>query len=471
MDGRLEAATGRRARPRALERAPLIASELMPSATARRRWLVPVLGVFVGCILGPFVCIRSVVAAPPTGARTFYVDAVGGNDAAAGTSPATAWRSLTQASAAELRPGDRLLLKRGVRWSGTLAIGGSGSGANRIVIDAYGSGRAPLITTGGCVRLLGSWITVRDLAVDGCDWAGIELRGNHEIVAANRSSHNVVGVSVHLGSSDNLIDHNILVANNRMSVLTQSPTDDDSGAFGIALNGDRNVVVHNTISGSDAFSYDYGRDGSAIEIYGGRDNVVLYNLAFDNNDFTELGNPRAANNTYAYNVVRSSLDRSVFVTTRGGKTRLGPVEQTRVYNNTVYETGARSQGFVCYAGCDAGILTLRNNIIDAVWKVGYADGLVDEDADLFAHGILQFAKGPASFVADPRFVAPAAGNLQLSASSRAVDRGISLGYRRDMLGRLVPLDGNEDGTPRPDLGAYERCPSRGRPASCRAAPR
>jgi hypothetical protein len=441
----------------------------MPSATVRRRWLVPVLGVIAGCMLGPFVSgVGSAVKASAVGGRTFYVDSTSGHDRASGASPASAWQSLARASAARLGPGDRLLLKSGGRWSGTLAINSSGARTSRIVIDAYGRGPRPLIDTGGCVRLIGSWLIVRHLAVDDCDWAGFDLRGQHEDVVGSLSTHNEAGVAVELGSSDNLIAHNQLVANNRMSVLTQTPTNDDSGAFGVALNGDRNVVAYNTITGSDAFSYDYGRDGSAVEIYGGRDNVVHHNLAVDNNDFTELGNPRTANNVYAYNAVRSSLGRSVFLTTRGAKTSLGPVEGTRVYNNTVYETGATSQGFVCYAGCDAGILSLRNNIIDAAWKAGYADGPVDENDDLFAHGILQFSKGPASFVADPRFLAPTAGNLQLGTSSPAIDRGVSLGYRRDILGRPVPLDGNGDGASRPDLGAYERCPPRGRrPASCR----
>jgi hypothetical protein len=424
--------------------------------------------VLVGCTAAPPASgVRSAVNASPADGRTFYVDSLRGRDQAAGTSPATAWQSLARASAARLRPGDKLLLKRGDRWSGTLTIGASGMSSNRIVIDAYGSGSRPLIATGGCVRLAGSWLTVRNLAVDGCDWAGVELRGTHEVVAATLSSHNVVGIAVPLGSSDNVIAHNQLVANDRMSVLTRSPTNDDSGAFGVALNGDRNVVAYNTITGSDAFSYDYGRDGSAVEIYGGRGNFVHHNLAVDNNDFTELGNPRSADNVYAYNTVRSSRNRSVFLTTRGAKTGLGPVKGTRVYNNTVYETGAMSQGFVCYAGCDAGILSLRNNIIDAAWKAGYADGRVDENDDLFAGGILQFSKGATSFVADPHFLAPTAGNLQLSASSPAIDRGVWLGYRRDILGRPVPLDGNSDGRSRPDLGAYERCPSRGpRPASC-----
>ena len=58
------------------------------------------------------------------------------------------------------------------------------------------------------------------------------------------------------GLSDNTIVANTIRDNNKMSVNTPGG-DDDSGAFGVLLNGDRNEVANNTISGSDAFSYDY----------------------------------------------------------------------------------------------------------------------------------------------------------------------------------------------------------------------
>lgn len=76
-----------------------------------------------------------------------------------------------------------------------------------------------------------------------------------------------------------------------MSVNTSTPTDDDSGAFGVLLNGNETVVAYNTISGHDAFSYDYGRDGCAIEIYAGRDNVIHHNEASDNDCFASSETP------------------------------------------------------------------------------------------------------------------------------------------------------------------------------------
>ncbi|MER5484319.1 RICIN domain-containing protein [Streptomyces sp. NPDC002812] len=93
------------------------------------------------------------VAAPARAAdSTFYLDCAAGSDTAAGTSPATAWRSLAKVSATVFAPGDRILLKRGAACTGTLAPQGSGVPGRPIIVDAYGSGAAPLVAGGGAPR-------------------------------------------------------------------------------------------------------------------------------------------------------------------------------------------------------------------------------------------------------------------------------------------------------------------------------
>mgnify|MGYP003694220303 CR=1 FL=1 len=165
---------------------------------------------------------------------------------------------------------------------------------------------------------------------DGCTWAGVEITGTGDRVEQSVLSHNAAGVVVKSGSVGAKVLDNQIVDNNKMFVLTRSPNNDDSGAFGVLLNGDGAEVASNRISGSDAFSYDYGRDGAAVEVYGGQGNNVHHNVAVDNHDFSELGNPRSADNTFAYNLVRSSLAGSTFLVTRGGASSLGPVTHTRV---------------------------------------------------------------------------------------------------------------------------------------------
>ncbi|HEV8574422.1 MAG TPA: hypothetical protein VGR43_06900 [Dehalococcoidia bacterium] len=371
-------------------------------------------------------------------------------------SEAAAWRTLHRASDATLSPGERLLFKRGGVWSGTLKIEESGAGGMPVVVASYGSGALPIIQGGNdCIALFGSGVVITQIQVQEC-WSGVRIPegASFNRLEGNVMAGNVAGVLISSGASDNVIAGNTLQNNNRMSVNTPGGHD-DSGAFGVLLNGDRNEVAHNSISGSDAFSYDYGRDGAAVEIYGGQGNSIHHNVAVDNQTFSELGNSRARDNTFGYNLVLSSLPDSTFLVTRGGEDGYGPVANTRLFNNTVVMTGSGSQGFVCHGGCNGGVLTMRNNIIQAALKAGYADGAFDEDYNIYAGGITQFPLGPHSATGTPMFNNAAGGDFHLAWGSPAVDSGVDVGYSADLEGRAVPRDGNADGVAVADRGAFE----------------
>ncbi|MBR5710553.1 MAG: right-handed parallel beta-helix repeat-containing protein [Thermoguttaceae bacterium] len=77
-------------------------------------------------------------------AAEYYVDALNGSDAAAGTSPQTAWKSLDKVNQTALQPGDTVLFCRGQVWRGTLRIQ-SGKEGNPIVFSSYGTGLKPRI--------------------------------------------------------------------------------------------------------------------------------------------------------------------------------------------------------------------------------------------------------------------------------------------------------------------------------------
>ena len=390
---------------------------------------------------------------------TYYLDATDGDDSNAGTSPSHPWRTLAKATAAQLQPGERLLLKRGEAWTGKLALSQSGIAGKAIVIGSYGTGPLPKIQQGSdCVGLTGSYMTVKELQVDNCGFAGFSIAGDSNTVRDSLMTGSVAGAYVKASASGTRVLDSELRDNNKMSVNTPAPGD-DSGAFGVLLHGSQSEIAGNLISGSDALSYDYGRDGAAIEVYGGSSNHLHHNLAVDNDTFSELGEAGSADNTFAYNVVRSSLTDSRFLVTRGGAGSRGPVLRTALYNNTVLFTGSTSQGVVCHEGCTNDVLRMRNNIIQAVAKVGYADGPLDEDYDLFWGGAVQFSPGPNSQVADPRFVDPAGWDLGLQALSPAVDSGEAVpGYDHDQAGASVPYDGDGDGSPLTDRGAFEYHP-------------
>lgn len=87
-------------------------------------------------------------------AADYYVDSGSGDDARTGTSPAAAWRSLDKVNATVFQPGDRILLRSGGSWTGTLHPQGSGAPDRPIILDRYETGAAPVVHGAGAEAAL-----------------------------------------------------------------------------------------------------------------------------------------------------------------------------------------------------------------------------------------------------------------------------------------------------------------------------
>src|SRR5687768_17060748 len=83
----------------------------------------------------------------PASAASYYLDPAG-DDARTGTAPEQAWRTFDKVNSLTLQAGDRLHLRRGGRWEGTLSPRGSGTPENPIRLSAFGEGSRPLIDGG-----------------------------------------------------------------------------------------------------------------------------------------------------------------------------------------------------------------------------------------------------------------------------------------------------------------------------------
>lgn len=111
--------------------------------------------MLLALLAGGAVPAMAQAASPP---RIFHIDYAGGNDAADGLSPATAWKhapgdSNATGKAAALNrkflPGDVLRFKGGVRYSGTIQPRGNGAAGNPVVLDGSGWGPYRAIIDGG----------------------------------------------------------------------------------------------------------------------------------------------------------------------------------------------------------------------------------------------------------------------------------------------------------------------------------
>ncbi|MFG1877770.1 hypothetical protein ACGFIV_23240 [Sphaerisporangium sp. NPDC049003] len=392
--------------------------------------------------------------------RVYYVDGREGDDDAPGTSPGKAWRSLGRASSARLRPGDTLLLRRGGRWKGTLTLRGRGTAARHITVGSYGRGARPKISgrNGDCVVVEGSYWRISDLRASDCGWGGFRIDGRHNDLWDVYADRNVAGVWVTERGSHNVIRDSQMIGNDRMSVDDSEP-DNDSGAFGVLLNGDDNSVIGNLIVGSYASSQDYVSDGAAVEVYDGDRNLVAHNVARDNETFTELGHSpggTAKGNLFANNVVTSGEKRGSFLITRGAGHAVGPVTGTVAVNNSVYLPARKTIGVSCADGCSAKILRLRNNAIKVGGVLGYEDGSGIDDAGGVYDGRSTGIKlGHRSIREDPGF--HSRHDLRLRPGAASIGQGVPLGpswyggtgLAHDAAGRAIPRSRNTD------AGAYQ----------------
>jgi hypothetical protein len=447
------------------------------------------LGLRIGLVLAVLVAIGSAavdlgsgVRARPAPARAssrldfrtrYYVDCRGGADSNKGTAASSAWASLGRASSAPLKPGDALLLADGCTFNGTLRAAWNGTASAGITIGSYGAGPPPVIhqdaNDSQDIAVTGRYLVIRGLDLTAsppsvladCDNAaegwivGVTFRpgATHDTLTGSRLSGFYAGAYLETGSADNLVTHSVFSGNNMMTPNTKSGS---AGAFGVLLAGDDNTISHNVIDGGNQCSLAFGFDGSAVEVFGGRNNIIEYNTASDDNNFTELGNSRSSGNVYAYNLFDTSTPGQGFLTTRGASSADGPVTGTVLYNNTAYETGAGDGGVVCYAGCGPRILAMDNNIIDVSGQALYADGPFRSRDNIFLGGrpsVDALVPGAKSIARDPDFCDPKTGVFSLEPGSPAIAAGTPLPAS---LRLYTSLSGAPVTSP-PSIGAYGAC--------------
>lgn len=81
--------------------------------------------------------------------KTYYVDNLNGRDEYPGTSPSSAWKTISKINTVVFQPGDKILFKAGGSWTKQLHPQGSGVNGSPIVIGQYGSGNKPRINGAG----------------------------------------------------------------------------------------------------------------------------------------------------------------------------------------------------------------------------------------------------------------------------------------------------------------------------------
>jgi len=254
--------------------------------------------------------IGSVGQSGPT-TVTYYIRP-GGHNAAPGTSPAAAWRTLSRASRARLRPGDKLLLRGGHVYHGKLDIGPTDAGkpGKPILVSSYGHGRATISSASSGITIYDtSGVTIRNLVVI----------GSHALNASN------AGIQMYSDLSKRMLGH-----------VYVSRVDASRFGFGIAIGavhdggGFRNVrITHTNLHANlEAGLVSYGPDfDPTTPGYAHRDIYLSHVRAFGN-----LGDPAVATHNTGSGIELGAVNGATVTRSdaygnggKGGATTEGPI--------------------------------------------------------------------------------------------------------------------------------------------------
>jgi parallel beta-helix repeat protein len=194
----------------------------------------------------------------PAMARDYCVSTTG-RDTWTGTS-LRPFRTLARIEQINLRPADRVLLRRGGVWGETLTLGCRGTATAPIVLDAYGTGALPRIT--GLTLQKAAHVTVRNIRVSTSPADGVAIIYSDRITLDTLSIDSVQhGITGYYPS-------NVTVRNCTISGCR------DRGlyfAYADACVIERNRLSNNSRTSADSFSLDVIVPLTACYI---RDNTV-----------------------------------------------------------------------------------------------------------------------------------------------------------------------------------------------------
>lgn len=430
---------------------------------------------------------------------TYFVDATGGNDNAAGTSAGAAWRSLARLQQQKLNPGDSIRFSRGSSFTGPFYIRNAGAPDRYIVVSDYGDPAlpAPSFTNpvfaqgnfGNCIRIQGSYVIVENLyfhhtsayvrgpytPAGGWDvtvWemgaVYIDKEAQHCIVQNNEIEDCVVGIKSYGPYAQ--------IRNNYIHDCNRVLKEWGWGPLGIWLGADNQEASYNRIFNYTATDprINWGPDGVGGGVDGGAFEIddaryPKYNISIHHNytrdcqgflevTWADIGqNPPYKGFRIHHNV---SDDYQQFIALWRGAECL-------IDNNTIIRRKKNVNDWgVFNITQDNSRNTIRNNIIVTekdipIFNTGLREprmprNIIENNLYYAASGTLVMGyegPGAAPVYGDPLFVnyssAARATDFAVRPGSPAANKGLTTGYPTDFAGVAIPKGSG------PDIGAFE----------------
>ncbi|QOY90876.1 right-handed parallel beta-helix repeat-containing protein [Paludibaculum fermentans] len=298
----------------------------------------------------------------PVPAATYYVDRVNGSDDADGQASNSAWSSLAKVSNSKFQPGDRILLRRGQRWSERLVVPSSGSLDLPLYVGAFGTGNRPILDgtnvtladdAYGLLTIEGHLnVTVCGLEIRGSARSGVHIYTSSGIRLCDMSLNNNVGNGVLVfDSSQVVIDRSEIFSN------SQAPWESFAGIRIDGAGGDwksftiQNCKIHHNLGGADWAS------GNGIALGNTGNNIpFLEQVLIENNQIYNNGNPDQnqagrgitasahGDVTVLGNSVMSNASAGIYLGDYGLRLNI-TIERNYFYNNALRQLGGTTEGW------------------------------------------------------------------------------------------------------------------------------
>lgn len=223
--------------------------------------------------------------------RSFYVSSSTGNDANDGLTTSTPLKTIKKLSTMTFSPGDAILFKAGDVWSGDTTLlrpKGSGTSANPITIDRYGSGAAPVIsitnfpnTTGGVFGVVmlsnQSYWYIHNLSIIAANANPLQSTSNPD----NTSQASIAGIYVK-NSPNSATQSNITIEHCTVNSITNNNNANTRAILGIGFEGAYNSLVVDSCT-VDSCLAGIHSNANLAWINPANSNYASTNITFSNN--------------------------------------------------------------------------------------------------------------------------------------------------------------------------------------------
>jgi hypothetical protein len=230
----------------------------------------------------------------PPALTTYYLNCLAATDGSG--SQASPWNSPNDVNSHIFKAGNSLLINRGTTCNGSLQLLGSGASGSPVIIDAYGTGSAPVINGGASNQALllnsQSYWEINNLEIVGGVNYGVYVTGgiaatpiNH-IYLKNLNVHGATATSVTRGDSGEIVMNANGIGETLNDILVDSVTAGSSQVSeGIVIIagggwvGDSSQPLGNNITVQNSTAHDVYGDGIVIleTTNGTVQNSVVYN--------------------------------------------------------------------------------------------------------------------------------------------------------------------------------------------------